>query len=114
MARLISAYEPAVLLSVEKQGDMVENRMWDWRLGYIGKPGCLSIWQSEQKSPDEQFISMNCYSTDVLKTNFGEIVREGNLLSITTKNSRYTFLTGPEVEICQKNESDNLERVPSD
>jgi len=113
MARLIAAYAPSVLLSVEKRSDMEDN-MWDWRLGYIGKQGCLSLWESERKHPGKRFASMSCYSTDELKTGFGEIVRDGNCLTITTKNSRYTFLTGPEVEVWQKRGSEKPEKELSD
>ena len=111
MARLIAAYESAVLLSVEKR-DAAEDRVWDWRLGYIGKPGCLSVWESERKHPGQRFLHLNCRSTDVLKTGFGAITEDSGRLSITTKHSRYIFLIGGEAEAWQKkrNESPETER----
>ena len=90
MARLIAAYESVVLLSVEKR-DAAEDRVWDWRLGYIGKPGCLSVWESERKQPGQRFARMDCRSTDVLKTGCGEIKEDGGCLTITTKHSKYIF-----------------------
>ena len=98
MARLIAAYEPAVLLSVEKLGD-TEDAQWDWRLGYIGKPGCLGVLESERKNPGQRFLYLRCYSTDALKTDCGEITEDGRVLTITTQNSRYTFWIGPKVKI---------------
>ena len=96
MAKLIEAYEPAFLLSVEKQSQE-EDRMWDWRLGYIGKPGCLSVLESERKAPERRYVHLSCRSTDTLTTGYGEIGRDGNRLTVTTEKSRYTFLVGPEV-----------------
>ena len=101
MARLIAVYEPAVLLSVEKR-DGTEDRVWDWRLGYIGKPGCLSVWESERKQPGQRFARMDCRSTDVLKTGCGELTEDGGRLIITTKHSKYIFLIGAEAEEWQK------------
>lgn len=112
MARLIAVYEPAVLLSVEKL-DRTEDRMWDWRLGYIGKPGCLSVWESERKQPGGRFLHMICRSTDVLKTGCGEIKEDGGRVSITTKHSRYIFLIGAEAEAWQKKRSESPERAHS-
>ena len=108
MARLIAVYEYAVLLSVEKR-DAAEDRMWDWRLGYIGKPGCLSVWESERKHPGQRFVHLNCCSTDELKTGFGAITEGGGRLSITTKHSRYIFLIGAEAEAWQKRRSESQE-----
>ena len=56
MAKLIEAYEPAVLLSVEKRGQE-EDHMWDWRLGYIGKPGLLITLESEHKAPGRRYAT---------------------------------------------------------
>ena len=106
MARLIAVYESAVLLSVEKR-DGTEDRVWDWRLGYIGKPGCLSVWESERKQPGQRFARMDCRSTDELTTGCGEIMEDGGRLSITTKHSRYIFLIGAEAEAWQERRSES-------
>ena len=98
MARLITAYEPALLLSVEKLGD-TGDALWDWRLGYIGKPGCLSVLESERKNPGQRFLYLRCYSTDTLKTGYGEITEDDRTLIITTQKSRYTFWIGPKVKL---------------
>ena len=111
MARLIAVYESAVLLSVEKR-DGTEDRVWDWRRGYIGKPGCLSVWESERKQPGQRFLRMDCRSTDVLKTGFGEIMEDGRHLTITTKHSKYSFLIGAEARAWQKRKSEGPERAP--
>ena len=108
MARLIAIYEPAVLLSVEKR-DGTEDRVWDWRLGYIGKPGCLSVWESERKHPGQRFARMDCRSTDVLKTGFGAITEDGGRLTIITKHSKYIFLIGAEAEAWQERRSESPE-----
>ena len=108
MARLIAVYESAVLLSVEKR-DAVEDRVWDWRLGYIGKPGCLSVWESERKHPGQRFLHLNSRSTDELTTGCGEIMEDGGRLSITTKHSRYIFLIGGEAEAWQERRSESPE-----
>lgn len=96
MAKLIEAYEPVVLLSVEKRGQE-EDHMWDWRLGYIGKPGLLITLESEHKAPGRRYVHLCCRSTDTLTTDYGEIGRDGNRLTVTTEKSIYTFLIGPEV-----------------
>ena len=108
MARLIAVYESAVLLSVEKR-DGTEDRVWDWRLGYVGKPGCLSVFESERKHPSQRFLCLNCRSTDELTTGCGEIMEDGGRLSITTKHSRYIFLIGGEAEAWQKRRSESPE-----
>ena len=108
MARLIAIYEPAVLLSVEKR-DGTEDRVWDWRLGYIGKPGCLSVWESERKHPGQRFLHLNSRSTDELKTGCGEITEDSGRLSIATKHSKYIFLIGAEAEAWQERRSESLE-----
>ena len=90
MARLIAVYESAVLLSVEKR-DVTEDRGWDWRLGYIGKPGSLSVWESERKHPGQRFLRLNSRSTDELKTGCGEITEDGGCLTIITRHSKYIF-----------------------
>ena len=108
MARLIAVYEPAVLLSVEKR-DAAEDRVGDWRLGYTGKPGCLSVWESERKHPGQRFLHLNCRSTDELTTGCGEIMEDGGRLSITTKHSRYIFLIGGEAEVWQERRSESPE-----
>ncbi len=113
MARLIAVYESAVLLSVEKR-DGTEDRVWDWRLGYIGKPGCLSVWESERKQPGQRFARMDCCSTDVLKTGFGAITEDGGRLSITTTHSKYIFLIGAEGKAWQKRRNENQETGRSD
>ena len=92
MAKLISTYEPAVLLSVEKLVD-VSDREWNWRMGYIGKPGRLRILESEHKHPGQKFVHLVCYTTNDLKTGCGELNVVGSLITITTKNSRYVFKT---------------------
>ena len=98
MARLIAAYEPVILLSVEKLGD-TEDALWDWRLGYIGKPGCLGVLESERKNPGQRFLYLRCYSADTLKTDYGEITEDGRTLTLTTHNSRYSFWIGPQERI---------------
>ena len=113
MARLIAVYESAVLLSVDKR-DGTEDRMWDWRRGYIGKPGCLSVWESERKRPGQRFLRMDCHSTDVLKTGFGAITEDGMRLMLTTKHSKYIFLIGEEAEAWLKRRSERPETALSD
>ena len=108
MARLIAVYESAVLLSVEKR-DGTEDRVWDWRLGYIGKPGCLSVWESERKHPGQRFLCLNCRSTDELTTGCSEITEDGGRMSITTNHSRYIFLIGAEAEAWQERRSESPE-----
>ena len=91
------------------KGSGTEDRVWDWRLGYIGKPGCLSVWESERKHPGQRFLCLNCRSTDELKTGFGAITEDGGRLSITTTHSKYIFLIGAEAEAWQKRRSGSPE-----
>ena len=97
MATRIAAYYPAGLLAVEKRSGQ-EDARWDWRLGYIGKPGSLSVMESERKNPGRKFLCLICDSADTLKTDYGTITEDGSLLTITTENSRYTFWIGPKVK----------------
>ena len=108
MAKLIMKYAPSVLLSVTKLNDDSEQK-WDWRKKYIGEYGCLSIFESVNTYPGKRFVYMNCYLFDDLTTTCGEIVIDGDLLTITTKNSKYEFKIGKEFKPWQENESQEME-----
>ena len=111
MAKLIAKYEPSLLLSVEKRNEEPDVE-WGWRIGYVGKPGCLCVFESERKRPGERFVRMCCYSQDDLTTTYGEIMIDGDRLILTTRNSRYVFKIGKGVRSWQENESQ--EKEPSD
>ena len=107
MARLIIKYAPSVLLSVMKLNNDSRQK-WNWREKYIGKPGCLSLFESVKKYPGERFVYMNCYLFGWFTTTCGEIVIDGDILTITTRNSRYVFKI-EEILPWQKNEKPEKE-----
>ena len=108
MAKLITKYAPSVLLSVTQLNNDSEKK-WNWRKDYVGEPGCLSIFESIKTYPGKRFVYMNCYFFGDLTTTCGEIVINGNLLTITTKNSRYEFKIGQELKFWQKSEKAETE-----
>ena len=64
---------------------------WKWRERYIGYQGELFVFESLEKHPGKRYLNFTDHSRNWLNTGCGEYVIEGNILTMTTKNSIYEF-----------------------
>ena len=90
MAKLISKHF-GIITSIQPT-EWVENmEEWAWRKKYENFLGIIHIYQSRHKHPDKHFIAVYDVDQDGLTTGVGELTREGEMLTLATKNSKYTF-----------------------
>ena len=66
------------------------------RKNYIGCIGQLKLYESEKKFPGEKFLyfwgfDFKEFSKWDLKTSYGDLTIDGDILTFLTKNSRYVF-----------------------
>lgn len=74
----------------DSEGNMYD----DWRYSYIGKPGVIAICESD--SADQAENSRICFFPpeplgSYLKTSYGDVQKIADTLSISTRNSQYSF-----------------------
>ena len=74
--------------------------MWSWRQNYVGRLGELLLLESERKSPGKTFMYFSGaewseerqdHDDWYLRTGYGELSVDGNVLIFRTQNSAYTF-----------------------
>lgn len=85
MARIIDGFIGEIF-SIESTGRKSESD-WQWRKSYIGFRGRVVVCVDELK-PDKRFL----YIEDRYKyliTSLGDLKEEGNIITLTTKNSIY-------------------------
>ena len=68
---------------------MRENEEWAWRKGFVGFVGIIHVYESWRKHKGKKFIVMCDTQLNVLKTGVGDIAYEGDILILTTGNSKY-------------------------
>ena len=69
----------------------------NWRAEYFHKPGLIGIFASEHKAPGKMFAHFFPYDPDSpfqkrLRTSVGDLTIDGDIYTMTTKNSIYTFI----------------------
>ena len=53
--------------------------------------GIINLYQSERKHPGKYFIGIYDIDLQYLKTSAGDLITDGNRITLTTKNSKYIF-----------------------
>ncbi len=101
MPKLIEGYEAAICKSIRRISDM-PYKIWNWREECVALKGILFIFESEKKHPGKYFIRFMNSEYDLI-TGCGEIVNEGNIITLTTQNSIYEFEISRGVKECREN-----------
>ena len=79
------------VVSVEPRNPSVISQAWNWRKEFEGFCGVMHIYQSQRKNPGKHFIVIYDIEQNHLKTSAGDLTDNGNRITLTTKNSIYTF-----------------------
>ena len=90
MPKPINYYQNVIIKSVQKISDM-DYKEWKWREEYINFQGILSIWESTKKFKGQRYISVNDLMGNWMHTGYGEYTISDNIITMTTRNSIYTF-----------------------
>ena len=81
----------AKVVSVEPNEKRKEDKDWEWRKKYEGFYGIMNLYQSQRKHPGKYFIVIYDIELQYLKTGAGDLITDGNRITLTTKNSKYIF-----------------------
>lgn len=79
------------VVSVEPSNPSETDKEWYWRKEFEGFCGIMHIYQCQNKYPGNHFIVIYDIELNYLKTGTGDLAEYGNLITLTTKNSIYTF-----------------------
>ena len=90
MAKLISKHF-GIITSIQPTEWARNMEEWAWRKKYENFLGIIHIYQSRDKQPDKHFIAIYDVDQDGLTTGVGELIYEGETITLITKNSKYTF-----------------------
>lgn len=90
MPKYIRAFTVVEFKSVTNISDKPYDE-WKWRERYIGFQGELFVFESTEKQPGKLYLNFTDHSRNCLNTGHGEYVIDGNILTMTTKNSIYEF-----------------------
>ena len=90
MANLIKKQYGRVV-SVKPREPSEIRQEWNWRKEFEGFCGVLHVYQSQNKHPGKHYIVLCDIANNYLKTGAGDLAERGNRITLTTKNSIYTF-----------------------
>ena len=90
MPKPIDYYQNVIIKSVQKISDM-DYEEWKWREEYVNFQGVLSIWESTKKFKGMRYISVNDLMGNWMHAGYGEYTISDNIITMTTRNSIYTF-----------------------
>ena len=79
------------VVSVTPKNPSCVSEEWTWRKAYEGFYGIMHIYQSQHKCPGKYFIVIYDIEFNYLKTGAGDLTEHDGRLTLTTKNSIYTF-----------------------
>ena len=79
------------IVSAEPLNNSQNNEDWKWRKEYENFSGVICVYRSQHKKPGKHFIIIVNDRLRYLKTSAGELKYEGDLLTLVTGNSKYTF-----------------------
>lgn len=79
------------LVSVEPSDKRKGDKDWEWRTKYEGFYGIMNLYQSQRKHPGKYFIVIYDIELQYLKTGAGDLITDGNQITLITKNSQYIF-----------------------
>ena len=90
MAKLIHTHFGKII-SIEPIHPSEADEKWSWRKSFVGFIGMIHIYQSCRKHKGKNYIVMCDAQLNCLKTGAGDVTYEGDTLTVTTTNSKYTF-----------------------
>ena len=90
MPKPIDYYQNVIIKSVQKISNM-DYEEWKWREQYIDYQGIISIWEDTEKQTNNHYISFNDLMGNCMHTGYGEYTISNNIITMTTRNSIYTF-----------------------
>ena len=79
------------LVSVEPSDKRKDDKDWEWRKDYEGFYGIMNLYKSQRKHPGKYFIAIYDIEMQYLKTGAGDLITDGNQITLVTKNSKYIF-----------------------
>ena len=79
------------VVSVEPREPSEIRQEWNWRREFEGFCGVLHIYQSQRQYPGKHYIVIYDMANNYLKTGAGDLAEHENRITLTTKNSIYTF-----------------------
>ena len=79
------------IVSAEPLNNSQESEAWEWRKEYENFSGVICVYQSQHKKPGKHFIKIVNDELRYLRPGTGELKYEGDLLTLVTGNSKYTF-----------------------
>ena len=79
------------LVSVEPSDEQKSDEDWGWRKKYEGFCGIMNLYQSQRKDVGKYFIVIYDIDLQYLKTSTGDLITNGNQITLVTKNSKYIF-----------------------
>ena len=79
------------LVTVEPSRLHTNDETWLWRKNYEGFYGIMHFYQCQHKLAKKHFIVIYDIEMHYLKTGSGELKIDGKLITLITKNSKYTF-----------------------
>ena len=82
-------YGRVVSVELRNPSEICQER--NWRKEFEGFCGVMHIYQSQHKSPGKHYIVIYDIAKNYLKTGTGDLVECKNRITLTTKNSIYTF-----------------------
>lgn len=90
MAEFVRKYFGKII-SAEPLNIAQKNEAWKWRKEYENFSGDIYVYKSQHKHPGKHFIIIVNDELRYLRTGTGELKYEGDLLTLATVNSKYTF-----------------------
>ena len=90
MAKLVSKHF-GMVVSIEPTKSVQDIDKWSWRKKYEGFVGLMNVYESQREYPGKNFIVIYDIELNYLKTGVGELIHNGDILTLTTQNSIYTF-----------------------
>ena len=101
------------IVSSEPLNNSQDNEAWKWRKEYENFSGVICVYQSQRKKPGKHFIIIVNDELSYLRTSVGDLKYEGDMLTLVTDNSKYTFKIIDDKER-KVNECQNEDRQETD
>ena len=79
------------LMEVEQNNLEMDSEEWSWRKKYEGFNGRMEVLESTIKHTGKHYIIVYDIDLNWIKTGVGELTDNGDMLVLTTKNSKYTL-----------------------
>lgn len=77
------------LVKIEKLN--AAEKSWEWRKNYEDLTGIITVVRDTGKATSKYFVILS-NGDKFIQTGYGELSINGSIVTIKTKNSKYTFL----------------------